>query len=180
MADATQAMLEMAKAFAQPPPFSAFGAAPQANPWAGGDGSSEAEAPPRTAPAPGLLDAHGSEGELEREIAAQFEQAVDSIVEQGAQPGHHMPHAGWIQSDLRPVPEPEAEAEAEAEPEVEPEPSAPEYPKHWGEPPVAQTRDYRPLPGGYGMGSGTLAAWITEKMAVDASAAGGGGGGGDR
>ena len=32
-----------------------------------------------------------------------------------------------------------------------------------------QTRDLRELPGGYGMGSGTLAAWITEKMAADAA-----------
>lgn len=41
------------------------------------------------------------------------------------------------------------------------------YPVHWGEPPAIQTRDLRPLPGGYGMGSGTLAAWIAEKMADD-------------
>lgn len=44
------------------------------------------------------------------------------------------------------------------------------FPSHWGEPPMAQTRDLRPLPGGYGMGSGTLARWIEEKMAADASA----------
>lgn len=43
------------------------------------------------------------------------------------------------------------------------------FPSHWGEPPMAQTRDLRPLPGGYGMGSGTLARWIEEKMAADAS-----------
>jgi hypothetical protein len=28
------------------------------------------------------------------------------------------------------------------------------YPKHWGAPPSMQSRDYRKLPGGYGMGSG--------------------------
>lgn len=44
------------------------------------------------------------------------------------------------------------------------------FPAHWGEPPLMQTRDYRPLPGGYGHGSGTLARWIEEKMAADASA----------
>jgi hypothetical protein len=41
------------------------------------------------------------------------------------------------------------------------------YPAHWGEPPRVQTRDLRPLPGGYGQGSSTLAAWITEKLAAD-------------
>ena len=38
------------------------------------------------------------------------------------------------------------------------------FPSHWGAPPMAQTRDLRPLPGGYGMGSGTLKRWIEEKM----------------
>ncbi len=42
-----------------------------------------------------------------------------------------------------------------------------EFPKHWGEPPQVQTRDYRKLPGDYGMGSGTLAKWIEMKMAAD-------------
>ena len=37
------------------------------------------------------------------------------------------------------------------------------FPPPWGEPPRAMTRDLRPLPFGYGMGSGTLARWITEK-----------------
>merc|ERR1719240_212464 len=43
------------------------------------------------------------------------------------------------------------------------------FPAHWGEPPLAQTRDLRPLPGGYGMGSGTLAKWIEEKMSADSA-----------
>ena len=30
------------------------------------------------------------------------------------------------------------------------------FPKVWGEPPAAQTKDLRPLPCGYGLGSGTL------------------------
>merc|ERR1719171_2544679 len=42
------------------------------------------------------------------------------------------------------------------------------FPAHWGEPPRAQTRDMRELPGGYGMGSSTLARWIQEKMDADA------------
>ena len=29
---------------------------------------------------------------------------------------------------------------------------------------MAQSRDYRPLPGGYGMGSGTLAAGLDEGL----------------
>jgi len=41
------------------------------------------------------------------------------------------------------------------------------YPKHWGNPPLRQTRDLRPLPGGYGMGSSTLANWIMENMKRD-------------
>jgi len=41
------------------------------------------------------------------------------------------------------------------------------FPKHWGPPPRLQTRDIRPLPGGFGMGSGTLAAWIEKNLKVD-------------
>ena len=42
-----------------------------------------------------------------------------------------------------------------------------QFPKHWGDPPKRQTRDLRPLPGGYGMGSGTLANWIQENLDRD-------------
>ena len=41
------------------------------------------------------------------------------------------------------------------------------FPGHWGDPPKRQTRDLRPLPGGYGMGSGTLANWIQENLDRD-------------
>ena len=44
------------------------------------------------------------------------------------------------------------------------------FPKHWGDPPRRQTRDRRPLPGGYGMGSGTLAKWIQENLERDKKA----------
>lgn len=44
------------------------------------------------------------------------------------------------------------------------------YPKHWGDPPRRQTRDLRPLPGGYGRGSGTLAKWIQENLDRDKKA----------
>jgi len=41
------------------------------------------------------------------------------------------------------------------------------FPKHWGDPPAIQTRDYRKLPGGYGFGSGTLANWIQKNLDND-------------
>jgi len=41
------------------------------------------------------------------------------------------------------------------------------YPKHWGDPPMIQTRDIRPLPGGYGQGSSTLAKWIQKNLDKD-------------
>merc|ERR1719408_171358 len=43
----------------------------------------------------------------------------------------------------------------------------PVFPESWDEPPMIQTMDYRPLPGGYGHGSSTLAAWILEQMAKE-------------
>ncbi len=47
------------------------------------------------------------------------------------------------------------------------------FPAHWGPPPAVQTRDLRPLPGGYGRGSSTLARWIQEHLDADALAAAG-------
>lgn len=44
------------------------------------------------------------------------------------------------------------------------------FPTHWGEPPAVQTRDMRPLPGGFGEGSGTLAKWIQDNLDKDAVA----------
>jgi len=46
------------------------------------------------------------------------------------------------------------------------------FPAHWGEPPKIETRDYRPLPDGYGFGSSTLANWIKENLAKDARVSG--------
>jgi hypothetical protein len=43
------------------------------------------------------------------------------------------------------------------------------FPAHWGAPPRIQTRDLRPLPGGYGRGSGTLARWIQQNLDKDAA-----------
>ena len=42
------------------------------------------------------------------------------------------------------------------------------FPRHWGPEPPVQTRDYRELPGGYGLGSSTLYKWIETNMAKDA------------
>tara|TARA_R100000808_G_C2135691_1_gene144057 strand:+ start:1301 stop:1591 length:291 start_codon:yes stop_codon:yes gene_type:complete len=36
------------------------------------------------------------------------------------------------------------------------------FPIKWGRPPEIQTKDYRPLPYGYGHGSSTLYNWIME------------------
>jgi hypothetical protein len=47
-------------------------------------------------------------------------------------------------------------------------PNGQAFPTHWGEPPRIQTRDLRPLPGGYGRGSGTLAKWIQKNLDNDA------------
>ena len=41
------------------------------------------------------------------------------------------------------------------------------FPEHWGSPPPNQTRDLVPFPGGYGMGSGTVAKWIQENLDRD-------------
>lgn len=41
------------------------------------------------------------------------------------------------------------------------------FPKHWGKPPEIQTRDFRELPGGYGMGSSTLGYWIETNLEKD-------------
>ena len=45
--------------------------------------------------------------------------------------------------------------------------SPPDFPSHWGQPPLRQTRDYVELPNPYGFGSGTLRKWIEEKLAED-------------
>tara|TARA_B100000686_G_C16756038_1_gene955558 strand:+ start:587 stop:1414 length:828 start_codon:yes stop_codon:yes gene_type:complete len=41
------------------------------------------------------------------------------------------------------------------------------FPTHWGNPPKIQTKDLRPLPGGYGNGSSTLAKWISKNLEQD-------------
>ena len=41
------------------------------------------------------------------------------------------------------------------------------FPAEWGSPPEIQTKDYRPLPHGYGHGSSTLYNWITKNTQKD-------------
>lgn len=67
-------------------------------------------------------------------------------------------------SDLVPKERDGSAAEENAAPERKP------FPSHWGEPPMIQTMDYRPLPGGYGHGSSTLANWIQQNLDRDAAA----------
>lgn len=59
----------------------------------------------------------------------------------------------------------------ELPPAFEAPPAKPKaYPVHWGAPPRTQTKDIRALPGGYGMGSSTLAGWIQKNLDQDAKA----------
>ena len=46
-------------------------------------------------------------------------------------------------------------------------PSVKNFPKHWGQPPMIQTKDRRVWPDGYGCGSGTVARWIKENISKD-------------
>jgi Ca2+-binding EF-hand superfamily protein len=43
----------------------------------------------------------------------------------------------------------------------------PPFPRHWGKPPAIQTRDMVKLPGKFGMGSSTLASWISDNIKRD-------------
>ena len=68
------------------------------------------------------------------------------------------------------------EPPGEAKPPVPPvdktaRPQRKPYPAHWGAPPRVQTKDLRPLPGGYGMGSSTIKGWIQKNLDQDAKAA---------
>ena len=52
-------------------------------------------------------------------------------------------------------------------PQIQPKPRPRPFPPHWGKPPAIQTKDIRPLPGGFGMGSSTLAHWISGNIEED-------------
>jgi hypothetical protein len=53
------------------------------------------------------------------------------------------------------------------EPTVHYSSSGKPFPTHWGKPPDIQTKDVRPLPDGYGMGSSTLNGWIIRNKEKD-------------
>ena len=46
-------------------------------------------------------------------------------------------------------------------------PSHKPFPPHWGRPPAVQTKDFKKLPFGFGMGSSTLAKWILNNIKKD-------------
>tara|TARA_Y100000590_G_scaffold143436_2_gene164777 strand:+ start:47129 stop:47644 length:516 start_codon:yes stop_codon:yes gene_type:complete len=46
-------------------------------------------------------------------------------------------------------------------------PSNKPFPPHWGRPPAVQTKDFKKLPFGFGMGSSTLAKWILNNVKKD-------------
>ena len=46
-----------------------------------------------------------------------------------------------------------------------------QFPVHWGEPPLLQTKDMREWPQGYGRGSSTVGRWIQENIDRDATTA---------
>ena len=66
-----------------------------------------------------------------------------------------------------PDPRPQKPGEGGQKPEVGRPAPKPHFPLHWGKPPALQTKDIRPLPGGFGMGSSTLANWIKENIEED-------------
>jgi hypothetical protein len=78
--------------------------------------------------------------------------------------------------DLTTRPQPRLEVLSSSQQrDVRPEkPARPKsFPEHWGTPPMRQTKDLRPLPGGYGRGSSTLSKWIKQKLREDERAQGG-------
>ena len=48
-----------------------------------------------------------------------------------------------------------------------PKPEPKKFPPHWGRPPAVQTKDFKKLPLGFGMGSSTLAKWILANVKKD-------------
>ena len=48
--------------------------------------------------------------------------------------------------------------------EIHLSPSGKPFPVSWGKPPEIQTKDYVPLPSGFGYGSSTLLHWIERKQ----------------
>ena len=63
----------------------------------------------------------------------------------------------------RPKPKPKPDG---GKPEIT-RPSHKPFPPHWGRPPAVQTKDFKKLPLGFGMGSSTLAKWILVNVKKD-------------
>jgi len=72
--------------------------------------------------------------------------------------------ARWIQKNL----DTDTKKDVELTKQTFKAPNGKVFPLHWGQPPLRQTRDLKPLPGGYGQGSGTLARWIQKNLDTDA------------
>ena len=53
------------------------------------------------------------------------------------------------------------------EPTIHYSPNGKAFPTWWGSPPEIETKDYRPLPYGYGHGSSTLYHWIEKNKKED-------------
>ena len=64
------------------------------------------------------------------------------------------------------VDKPQQETPQKEKPQIE-KPAKPHFPRHWGNPPEIQVRDYVKLPGKFGMGSSTLAKWISGNIKKD-------------
>ncbi len=115
---------------------------------------------------PGTSKPHPSNelAHIERLIAEKKEWAERNRFSE-EESGPNSPLGQALARNEREIKELEARLESLTNrPEIErPKP----FPPHWGEPPAAQTKDMRPLPGGFGMGSSTLARWIGENLAKD-------------
>ncbi len=103
-----------------------------------------------------------------REDGAEVDKIVLTRKREGSRPQGVGPtpklHSGQAP---RPFPQVKAAATSAGQNRFRPLPHV--FPPHWGPLPAIQTRDIRPLPGGYGQGSSTLAAWIAEHLAADAA-----------
>ena len=64
------------------------------------------------------------------------------------------------------VDKPQQETPQKEKPQIE-KPAKPHFPRHCGKPPEIQVRDYVKLPGKFGMGSSTLAKWISGNIKKD-------------
>ena len=69
--------------------------------------------------------------------------------------------------DRKPLPGKETRTYKHDKVEKPKRPGHKKFPPHWGKPPAVQTKDLRPLPYGFGLGSSTLAKWIMKNVKED-------------